>query len=35
MLYPKLEAKQEWYANSSSLDAGLTSGLNEVREREI
>ena len=34
MLYPKLEAKQEWYTNSSSLDAGLASGLNEVHGQE-
>jgi len=34
MLYPKLEAKQEWYANTSSLNAGLASGLNEVHGRE-
>ena len=34
-IYPKLEAKQEWCTNSSSLNAGLASGLNEVHGWEI
>ncbi len=34
MLYPKLEAKQEWYFDSSGLNAGLASGLNEVHGQE-
>jgi hypothetical protein len=34
MLYLKLEAKQEWYANSSSLNVGLANGLNELHGQE-
>ncbi len=35
MLYSKLETKHEWYFNNSSLNAGLTSGFNEVCGREV